>query len=79
MKSEIADGLWNGLALLLSAWSIASGGTKESQDSLVPSNISQERNTEEIAQIFNKFITLFICSYYLSGYYNNITYILSYS
>lgn len=79
-SSEIADGLWNRLRLLLSAWSIASGGTRGSQTSLASADVSQEMNiVEELAQIFNKFITQFIGFYYSSGYCNKITYVLPYS
>jgi len=65
VSSETADGFWNRLRLLLSAWSIASGGTRGSWASLASADVSQEMNIiEQIAQIFNKFITQFIHFYF---------------
>lgn len=72
--------VWNRLRLLLSAWSIASGGTRRSQASLASADASQEKdNVEERAQIFNKFMTQFIRFYYSSGYCNNSTHVLPWS
>lgn len=65
--------VWNRLRLLLSAWSVASGGTRRSWASLASADASQEMNiVEERAQIFNKFMTQFIHFYYSSGYCYNV-------
>lgn len=53
--------VWNRLRLLLPAWSIASGGTRQSRARLASADVSQEMNiVEERAEILNKFMTQFI-------------------